>query len=74
MDLNMSYLKTFENKLIDESVKIINKDFIKTHYAKIIELIGPIVVNNKMLLNYNQYNLIRHLFQISNAIDYIPSM
>jgi len=70
----MSYLKTFENKLIDESVKIINKDFIKTHYAKIIELIGPIVVNNKMLLNYNQYNLIRHLFQISNAIDYIPSM
>ena len=79
----MNYLKTFENKLINQSVKIINRDFIKIHYTKIIELIGTIIFQeedkdkNKVLrmkLNYNQYNLMRHLFQISSSIDYIPSM
>ena len=72
MDYN--YLKKLENKLIEDNQKLLNKDLLKIHYKKIIELINPIITDNKkLILDEYKDRLINHLFILSSFIEYIPS-
>ena len=72
MDYN--YLKKLENKFIEDNQKLLNKDLLKIHYKKIIELINPIITDNKkLILDEYKDRLINHLFILSSFIEYIPS-
>ena len=72
MDYN--YLKKLENKFIEDNQKLLNKDLLKIHYQKIIELINPIITDNKkLILDEYKDRLINHLFILSSFIQYIPS-
>ncbi len=73
MDYN--YLRNLENKLIEDNQKWVNKQLLKLHYKKILELINPIIFDNKILiLDEFKDRLINHLFTLCYNIEYIPSV
>jgi hypothetical protein len=65
------FLKSFEKKIIEDKLNI---DFIKNHYKSILQMINPIVIENKIILNDYQYKLMIHLFNICYQVEYVPSL
>ena len=51
--------------------KIRNK--VKLHYDNMINLLGKIIIDNRLLLTENNLNILSHLFNLTLSIDYIPS-
>ena len=72
MDYN--YLRKLENKFIEDNQKCVNKQLLKLHFQKILELINPIIYDNKnLILDEFKDRLINHLFILCYNIEYIPS-
>ena len=68
-------LEKLEEKIINEyKEKKKNKDFIKEHYKHCLDLINPIVSDGNIIINEYQYNIMMHLFNLANSIEYIPTL
>ena len=68
-------LHKLEEKIIEEyKEKKKNKDFIKEHYKHSLDLINPIVSDGNIIIHEYQYNRMMHLFNLSNSIEYIPTI
>ena len=72
--MDSNYLRKLENKLIEDNHKFVNKELLKLHYKRILELINPIIIDNKkLIIDEFKDRLINHLFILSYNIEYIPS-
>jgi len=69
-----SYFKNFEALIVSMNNTNTNREMIKIHFTTIYQMIDPIIVEEKMLLNEFQLKLILHLFNISFQLEYIPSL
>src|SRR5690349_13808322 len=71
--LDQKCLKNFKKRIIEENSQHLNKEFIKTHYKALLQLVNPILVEKKIILNDYQFKSMMHLFGLCNHIEYIPS-
>ena len=70
-------IKQLESKLLTIIKKKTSENYheqIKEHFKYCLKLINPIMFEGKIQMNEFKYNIMMHLFNITNLIDYIPSI
>ncbi len=70
-------IKQLESKLLTilkKKTSVKYHEHIKEHFKYCLKLINPIMSEGKIQMNEFKYNIMMHLFNITNLIDYIPSL